>query len=258
MKIKKPCFNFAKGKCSEGVDCHYSHDSDPESLATSANLPSDSTKKPCFNFAKGECSFGVRCYYSHDSNPHPHATFANPPSDSTKKPCFNFAQGECNFGVHCHYAHDKDPNLSSTTANPPVDSIKRESRSDNPYKCKYYWETGTCKQGFKCTRPHRKNPALKKHKDDKEALNEGWQRVDSSVVQETRAVDVVFPTFTAVKSRASDNLLVPTKFLTHAKVKAVIHEASKDNGPPLTAAVIENLVLALNASNGNNEYWVSP
>jgi hypothetical protein len=82
----KPCIDFAKGKCTRGAGCKYSHSKDGSRNDGRANSPKrgyspkrgsspgksrlrtptpERFKRPCHSFAKGSCKYGDKCVYSH-------------------------------------------------------------------------------------------------------------------------------------------------------------------------------------------------
>ena len=62
----------------------------------------------------------------------------------------------------------------------------------------------------------------------------------------------------AISGRATDGLLIPTKFLHLSKVQSILNEAAKEGKKNVTTpAIAEEFLLALLASNQGNDLWVS-
>ena len=60
-----PCYAFARGACTYGAHCKFSHDKE---AAVPQTAQGQTTKKICFAFTKtGSCKFGDKCHFGHDS-----------------------------------------------------------------------------------------------------------------------------------------------------------------------------------------------
>ena len=77
---KKPCKNFARGNCSYGPKCNFSHKTCPYDLA-------------------GSCKRGNTCFYVHLQN-------KPTPSTQSHRPCKHFANGHCKRGEECEFSHE--------------------------------------------------------------------------------------------------------------------------------------------------------
>ncbi|KAK5019663.1 hypothetical protein LTR16_000359 [Cryomyces antarcticus] len=64
-----PCFKFAKGKCTFGAKCHYSHSKEDQRKTHKGTKRAQhpSGQRPCTSFATtGGCRYGDKCRFSHD------------------------------------------------------------------------------------------------------------------------------------------------------------------------------------------------
>merc|ERR1712194_363810 len=57
---KEPCWFYARGRCSKGEFCTYSH-GDGEDLSVGSTTP------PCWWWLNGMCTYGERCQFQHSA-----------------------------------------------------------------------------------------------------------------------------------------------------------------------------------------------
>ncbi|KAF3439620.1 hypothetical protein FNV43_RR17898 [Rhamnella rubrinervis] len=92
------CRHYLKGRCHEGDNCKFSHDTVPLTKS-----------KPCCHFARHSCMKGDECPFDHQLS---------------KYPCSNFAsKGFCIRGDDCMFSHKIPPTEDAATAS---DACKTE------------------------------------------------------------------------------------------------------------------------------------
>ncbi|KAF9071339.1 hypothetical protein BDP27DRAFT_1446405 [Rhodocollybia butyracea] len=104
MPPRKPCLFFAKNKCSNGMQCPFSHD-----------LASLATRSVCQYFLKGNCTYGENCANIH----------ALGLRNASPEICWFFMQGDCKKGEGCPYSHDRD--IASPQSTPQMSDIVQVS-----------------------------------------------------------------------------------------------------------------------------------
>lgn len=133
-----PCRHHARGLCTLGKSCTFSHESGhmpaPPSnrivltqmqhvtsvqggfgslgalhaSAPPAPRPSShgASRPPCRHFVRGHCQLGGSCSFRHDFHGAPPAVPRLPmPARTTSKLCIHFASGSCSWGAKCHFLH---------------------------------------------------------------------------------------------------------------------------------------------------------
>ncbi|XP_042051011.1 uncharacterized protein LOC121796271 isoform X1 [Salvia splendens] len=88
-KQKGYCRHYLRGRCNEGKDCKFSHDTVPLTKF-----------QPCGHFARHTCMKGDDCPYDHQLS---------------KYPCTNYTNGFCNRGSECMFSHKIPAKSSSET-----------------------------------------------------------------------------------------------------------------------------------------------
>lgn len=140
MASQKPCSFFAKGCCTSGAKCRFSHD---PSLIVPLKSEAKAQASPCSFFAKGSCTSGAKCRFSHDPS-----LFVSPKSAATAlaqaAPCSFFAKGMCTSGTKCRFSHD------SSSVVPQKSEKKTKAQ---PAPCSFF-ARGGCTNGDKCRFSH--------------------------------------------------------------------------------------------------------
>lgn len=93
------CRFFARGACSKGAKCQFSHLVVPSDASSSTPI----LRAPCRFFAQGACNKGANCPFAHL------AVSSDPCSSSApvpRAPCRFFAQGACRKGADCPFSHE--------------------------------------------------------------------------------------------------------------------------------------------------------
>ncbi|XP_047949924.1 uncharacterized protein LOC125195758 isoform X2 [Salvia hispanica] len=88
-KQKGYCRHYLNGRCYEGKDCKFSHDTVPLTKS-----------QPCGHFARHACMKGDDCPYDHQLS---------------KYPCTKYTNGFCNRGSECMFSHKIPAKSSSET-----------------------------------------------------------------------------------------------------------------------------------------------
>ncbi len=120
MAARIPCRFHARGSCSKGAACQFSH-------GTSADVapppkPESTARGPCRFFALGNCARGDWCLFVHEESSKstapttPTPVLQEPTDSRTQVPCQFFARGSCRNGDACPYAHN------------PVDTAEEEDQ----------------------------------------------------------------------------------------------------------------------------------
>ena len=123
-KSKGLCFDFAKGTCTRGESCRFSHDETALAAATTTGYADGpgGGPAPCYDYPKGKCTRGDTCRFAHvdvDLKKTPQtpsmsretSDIASTPmhASSTHVPlgvCFEFARNRCTRGDTCRYLHE--------------------------------------------------------------------------------------------------------------------------------------------------------
>ncbi|KAJ8529538.1 hypothetical protein K7X08_036373 [Anisodus acutangulus] len=99
-KVVTYCRHYLNGRCSEGDNCKFSHDTTPLTKS-----------KPCFHFARQSCMKGDDCPFDHQLS---------------KYPCNNYSsKGFCSRGAGCLFSHEvaaKTSNLELLSPSAPSNS----------------------------------------------------------------------------------------------------------------------------------------
>lgn len=107
------CLHFAKGYCSEGDYCTFSHDPTwgIPTYTAAANAPTTRASPPpiCVHWQAGHCRNGASCAFGHPQpatrkEPPPKAVSASTEGRSSA-PCKFFLQGGCTKGLQCSFTH---------------------------------------------------------------------------------------------------------------------------------------------------------
>ena len=141
------CPYFAKGQCTRGNTCSYSHagmvNPNPQGIcpyfsqgkcergASCSFAHVDGAKPPCPYYAKGQCERGDDCKFSHN--------FGTRRLQKGDKPCPYFLDGRCQRGDNCNFRHH-DNGLKAGVTRP----------------CPYFLQ-GTCNRGKECRMAHIKD-----------------------------------------------------------------------------------------------------
>ncbi|GMI81299.1 hypothetical protein HRI_001799200 [Hibiscus trionum] len=97
------CRHYLKGRCHEGQNCNFSHDTVPLTKS-----------QPCSHFARNSCMKGDDCPFDHQLS---------------KYPCINYmTKGSCSRGDDCLFSHKGDVASFSTA---PEFQPKPSSQSDS-------------------------------------------------------------------------------------------------------------------------------
>ncbi|KAH6779098.1 hypothetical protein C2S52_010335 [Perilla frutescens var. hirtella] len=99
------CRHYLQGRCHEGENCKFSHDTVPLTKS-----------KPCHHLACGSCMKGDNCPYDHQLS---------------KYPCNNYTlNGFCNRGSTCLFSHETPAKTLSVT--PSVSKHEPENEGSHP------------------------------------------------------------------------------------------------------------------------------
>jgi len=134
-----------------------------------------------------------------------------------KKPCHSYlTNGRCEFGGQCAGSH-----LPRDSAQPGSSrSTQQGNTAPINKRCNQYWDNGECRKGFGCPYQHIANPA---HKSKMTAAGrEGSKQINPAGTSASRALDDMFPTYSTINSRVSDELLFPAKMLSPGQAKVII------------------------------------
>eukprot|EP00976_Prorocentrum_cordatum_P070021 1179775-Prorocentrum_minimum.AAC.2 len=85
------CYDFAKGKCTRGSSCRFSHDQSLE----------ERKDAECFDFKRGQCKRGDACRFSHGGE--------SSVQDATENPDYQpFTCTVCEIEINYDY-HGRNP-----------------------------------------------------------------------------------------------------------------------------------------------------
>jgi len=107
---KEVCRNFAKGKCTRGNDCQYSHAAvastgpAPVKPKREAKAKAPRVVPECKDFdgGKGKCEYGDECRFKHGANDKRDLTVRKRREPGA---CRDFAEGKCEYGTECRFKH---------------------------------------------------------------------------------------------------------------------------------------------------------
>lgn len=185
-----PCKFFAEGNCEKGDLCKFSHDGAEPSDLPDMSLVDDGGKggrqrwdaaagSPCKFFTEGFCRSGDACRFSHDGVVPSEAMMGDPDDlhfgrdedtgirQGKQKwdpvpgaPCKFFFEGSCRNGNACKYSHDGPaPFTDEFSAREPHFGQEGKGKSQRwdasaGAPCKFFFETGTCRNGDECRFSH--------------------------------------------------------------------------------------------------------
>lgn len=106
-----------------------------------------------------------------------------------------------------------------------------------------------------CSFQHDVNPAFDTSHGGRSAEGRSY---DNNIGTDpaTHKHETAFPAPCSVVDKATDRLLVPVKMLLPGKVKTTLQTASVEGSRIVSVAMAEQLLLAINASNALNTYFV--
>lgn len=144
QKPRIPCRYHARGLCSKGNACQFSHGDEGASGITGSSTsssnskiavsppprPSSSAKVPCRYFASGNCTKDP-CPFAHEESPKQSpslpvlqpSTRAESTDSRSQIPCQFFAKGHCRNGDACPFSHTRTDTIGEEDEQEPDEAV---------------------------------------------------------------------------------------------------------------------------------------